>query len=476
MQLVRIADDAFCIAVLGDFLGDRSWFPGMAEVTWEPRRATADTILTLAGLRPRIQVTVGDGDESEETEEVEFSRMENFEPWDLFQRLSLFAPYRDAREAAKHGPFESDLPQDGPPVGGGGITPGLETDEGSALLDMILDQPPPPEEGALPRTQEELASFVREVVRPHLVRPDADAPTRVAAVDEEASLRMSALIHSETFQRLEGLWRSMVVLLSKIDTIGKVRVYLVHLPKEELEQDLLEGGDPLRSRLHHLLSAPELGVPGRRWAVVAGAYGFQFGHNDFSLLGRIAQVAKAADVPWISSVHPAAVGDEGLRGGTSAVGFHDPPEGWTRLREKPEAAWLGLTYPRFLVREPFGSSARGSKVFNFRERATSQGDFLWGDGAIVCAALLAQGFVAEGLGFRPEERLELGGMPLGGSWEGSGTPSTPVEMPLSVTMAEDLARLGLIPFLGFPERAGVRVGGFRSVVSSGASLEAWWKG
>ena len=209
--------------------------------------------------------------------------------------------------------------------------------------------------------------------------------------------------------------------------------------------------------------------------MVAGAYGFQFGPDDFSLLVRIAQAAKAADVPWISSVHPAAVGDEGLSGGTSEVGFQAPPEGWTQLREKAEAAWLGLTYPRFLVREPFGSSARGSKVFDFQERAISQADFLWGDGAMLCAALLAQGFVAEGLGFRPEDRLELGGMPLGGSWEGSGTPSTSVEIPMSVTMAEDLARLGLIPFLGIPERAGVRIGGFRSVASSGASLEAWWK-
>jgi type VI secretion system protein ImpC len=473
MQPVRIADDAFCIALLGDFLGEESWFPGVAEVTWDPRRATPDTVLGLAGLRPRIRVPVGEG---EETEEIEFSSLESFEPGDLFQRLSLFAPFRDSREAAKLGPLDSAPPQEtGPPVGGGGMNPGPEANEGSNLLDMILDQAPPPEEGALPRTREELESFVREVVRPHLVRPDDDAPTRVAAVDEEASALMSGLIHSGTFQRLEGLWRSMVVLLSRIDTIGKVRVYLVHLPKGELERDLLEGEDPLRSKLHDLLSAPELGVPGRKWAVVAGAYGFQFAPNDISLLGRIAQVAKAADVPWISSIQPETVRDQGLDGKSSKVGFQGPPEEWTRLREKPEAAWLGLTYPRFLVREPFGRSPRRSKVFDFQERATSPGDFLWGEGAILCAALLAQGFVADGLGFRPEDRLELGGMPLSGSWEESGTPSTPVEIRLSVTMAEELARLGLIPFLGFPERAGVRVGGFHSVAFSGASLQAWWK-
>ena len=208
---------------------------------------------------------------------------------------------------------------------------------------------------------------------------------------------------------------------------------------------------------------------------MAGVYGFQFAPNDIGLLERIARVAQAADVPWISSIQPEAPGDECPEGRSLEVGFQDPPEEWIRLRDSPEAAWLGLTYPRFLVREPFGGSRRRSKTFDFRERVTSPGHFLWGDGAILCAALLAQGFVAEGLGFRPENHLELGGMPLGGLREESGAPSTPVETRLSVTMAEDLAGLGLIPLLGFPERAGIRVGGFHSVAPPRASLAAWWK-
>jgi type VI secretion system protein ImpC len=482
MEPVHIADDTFCIAVLGDFLGDR--IHGITGGTWEPKRITPDTILHLAGLRPRIREAVG---AEGEAVELEFHDLEGFDPRILFQRLDAFAPFRRAREAAESGEI---LPasgqgtgsgqETGPSDGGGDAAAAGQDEGGAGLLDRILDQAPPPEEGAVPRTRDELDSFVRAVVRPHLVRPDTDAPARVAAVDREASVLMSDFIHSETFQRLEGLWRSLVVLLSRIDSVGKVRVYLVDVPREELENDLVEGDDPPGSKLHDLLSAPQLGVPGRRWSVVVGAYGFRLVPKDIGLMKGIARVARAADVPWISSLLHGPRHDSGSQGGDSGPALPEPvlpepPEEWNRFRGNPEASWLGLTYPRFLVREPHGLSRRSAKDFQFREEIDSPDQLLWGDGAILCAALLARGFASEGRGFRSENHLDLGGLPLYGE-AGAAGPSTSLEVRLSVGMAGELQQLGLIPLLGFPERAGVRVGGFHSVAASGAPLQAWWKG
>ena len=103
MEPVRMADDTFCIAVLGDFLGDRLQAE-VTEVTWEPKRVTPDTVLNLAGLRPHIRVAVGD---EGETEGVEFDGLAALDPRLLFQRLEAFAPFREAREAAKIGPILS---------------------------------------------------------------------------------------------------------------------------------------------------------------------------------------------------------------------------------------------------------------------------------------------------------------------------------------------------------------------------------
>lgn len=470
MQPVRITDDAFCIAVLGDFLGAGSGSQGTAGVTWEPRRATPDTVIGLTGLRPRIRVSVG---EDAAVEEVEFSSLESFEPWDLFRRLQLFGPIREARKAAEMGPSEP-----GRTVGGTGRAPWPESRNetgGGSLLDAILDETEPPEDGTLPHSREELDAFVKKVVRPHLVEADTERPKRVAAVDQEASRLMSSLLHCENFQRLEALWRSLVVLLSRIEATGKIRVYLVHLPKGELEQDLLGTDDPTRSRLHDLLSDPGLGVQGRRWAAVVGAYGFGLEGDDVHLLERLALVAQAAQVPWLSSVRAEAADDGGPEGKDLMAGFRHPSEAWARFRERPEAAWMGLTYPRFLVREPYGPSSRRSKVFEFRETTASPGDFLWGEGAILCAILLAQGFATHGWSFRPEDHLELGGMALSGKGGDAGPPPASIQAPLSIGMTGELTGLGLIPLMGFPERAGIRIGGFGSAASSGESLAAWWR-
>ncbi len=327
---------------------------------------------------------------------------------------------------------------------------------------------PQAQEG-LPRTREELDDFVRAAVRPHLVRPDTDAPGRVARVDEAASSLMSSLLHDPAFQEVESLWRSLVFLLSRVDTYGKVRVYAVHLPREELDRDLTGPAGHPGSRLHGLLARPDLGAPARRWSLAVGAYTFGAGPRDLELLARIAAVARATGIPWVSSFHAAPSGP-GSEPGPGAF-----PEEWAAFRRRPEASWLGLTYPRFLVREPFGAARRSSRPFDFQEGVSSREDLLWGHGAFLCAALMGQGYAARGWGFRAEDWLEMEGMPQASP--GVGGESTPLstEATLDLGMANRLMEAGIITLLPFPTRAAVRLGGIPSVSAGGAPLSGWWR-
>jgi len=467
MQLVRATDDTFCIAVLGDFLGEGSGSPHGIKSSWIPQRATPDTVMKLAGLRPRLRVPSLTG---EEGEEVVFSSLEGFDPVELFQKLAIFGPFREAREAARTGRPETGQPEMAPGL------PRIEERGDGDLLNAILDVTQPSVEAPEPGTSEELDAFVKEAVRPHLVRDDRDAKNRVAAVDEAASLRLSEILHAGSFQQLEAIWRSLVFLLSRIDTTGKVRVYLIHLPRPELERDLSENEDPVRSRLYDLLSAAELGAPGRRWALATGAYQFGSDPLEITLLERLARVAQAADVPWISAARPAWADESELHRQQGRSRFTAPPAAWTRFRTRPEAAWLGLTFPRFLLREPHGKAHRRGRVLDFRETTTSHTHLLWGLGPFLPAALLAQGFAAEGWGFPPENHLDVGGMPLGELQEDLGGSLSPVELSLSPGEVQMLMETGLMPLLGFPERAGIRMGGIHSVSASESSLAAWWRG
>ncbi len=98
MEPLREIDDTFCIAVLGDFLGTPSGAPGGGEASWTVRRATPDTVLKLLGLRPTLRVpNPGDG----RLQEIPLSNLDGFQPEDLFRRLDLFGPLRQAREEAR---------------------------------------------------------------------------------------------------------------------------------------------------------------------------------------------------------------------------------------------------------------------------------------------------------------------------------------------------------------------------------------
>lgn len=463
MQAVPKTDDTFCIGVLGDFLEASSDDPATSGVAWTPRRATPDTVLRLAGLRPELSVG-GGGDEATR---VELSSLEGFDPVHLFEHLPRFAPLRVARERVGEARAGTPSPQregSSPSHAGSPLGPNL--------LDSILDQAEA-ESGVL-ESEDELESFVRRVVRPHLVRDESEIRRQRSALDEQASAYVSELLHVREFQRLEAVWRSLVFLLSQADASGsgKVRVYFVHLPKDELRKDLEGVEEPSASKLYGLLSSPDLGVAGRRWAVVAGIYPFRVEPRDLSLLEGIAGVARAADVPWLSSlrVQTPETGHGGI-----IESFGDAGDQWARFRRSPEAEWLGLTYPRFLLREPHERSARGSKGFAFREKVEGQADLLWGDGAILCLALLAQGFAAGGWGFRPEDHAEVGGMPLVEIELLSGARPTSVEIRLTMEMAADAVRTGLIPIIGMPERAGIRIGGLHSCSASGAPISGWWR-
>ncbi len=466
MQRVRATDDTFCIAVLGDFLWKGPRLPGASEVTWEPLRATPDSVMDLAGLRPRIRASLGPDSEQEE---LEFRTLQDLHPDKLFRELDLFRPLRVGRERAEKGDAKGPGQDQGPRAASE-----VETADGERLLDAVLDATQPETARPEPGSPDDIGAFARQVVRPHLVPDQSDARARIAAVDRVASQAMSCLLHLESFQSLEAIWRSLVFLLSRIDTTGKVRVYLVHLPFEDLRSELSSSEDPLRSRLFELLSSPRLGAPGRRWAVVTGAYRFGLESEEVELLGRIARVARAADVPWISNFSPdVGQGRESPDPG-SGEWMARASERWGRLRARPEASWVGVTFPRFLLREPYGASPSRKDAFDFREAVKEKGHLLWGDGAFLPVVLLAQGFVTQGWGLRPEHHLDLGGMPLAPTGEGVGAPQSSLEVSVTQADARILAERGIMPLLGFPEKAGVRVAGIHSLAGPTAPLAAWW--
>ena len=72
----------------------------------------------------------------------------------------------------------------------------------------------------------------------------------------------------------------------------------------------------------------------------------------------------------------------------------DDAPAWQGLRQLPEAALVGLAVPRFLLRLPYGENTTSIDKFSYEEMSPppNPSHYLWGNPALACATLLAQGF------------------------------------------------------------------------------------
>lgn len=488
----------FCIVVFGDLSArDHRDAPGPATASWSAVPATPDNLPGLAGFRPSLELPLrGEG---ADVVRIELRELNHLHPDTLFREHPLFGPLREARRAVREGrepgieldaggssasrPPERERREAEESSGRDRRAGPAPTEGDGGLLDEIVDRSEPGgREGARrPSPDDELLSFVREIVRPHLVPAEPDRSADLAAVDRAASELMRRVLHAEPFRAAEALWRALVFLLSRIDTTGKVRVHLVDVSKKELERDLAAAGDPAESKLGRILADPASAGGPFRWALAVGAYAF--GPGEASLFGSIGRAARTADVPWVSAADPrlAGVGTDEPGAGETGPGETAWPGEWRDLREAGAAAWLGLAVPRFLLREPWGSElAPSCRAFAFHEEP-AEGDenrggprpLLWGNPAFLVAAVLARAFAREGWGFSPSSALDLGQVPVAPG-VADDRAATVTEIRLRPSTAGRLTEAGFMGVIGVPAEARLRVAGVRAIASGRGGLAAWW--
>ena len=86
---------------------------------------------------------------------------------------------------------------------------------------------------------------------------------------------------------------------------------------------------------------------------------------------------------------------------------------WRVLRGLPEARYLGLALPRFLIRLPYGKDTESTELFDFEEISGSAAheDYLWANPAFAAALLLAQTFTEQGWELHPGTLSDITGPP-----------------------------------------------------------------
>jgi type VI secretion system protein ImpC len=480
-------ETSFRVALLGDFSGRENrgvCETGDALARRRPRevdRDDLDDVLSKLGVSLRIRLPGG----RSPSIGLRFRELDDFHPDRIFARVGIFRSLRETRRALQDprtfAAAAADLRGEGSaegssPARGTGVEPEIYAIASGDLLDHVLEET---EERPAGGEKEERDGawdlFLREIVGPYLVpRDDPRQAEMVAAVDAAAAGMMRSILHQPDFQALEAAWRAVHFLLSRVETGERLSVHLVDVSKAELAKDLLGSGDLRAAGTYRLLAESTVETPGAApWAMLAGIFPFDRTREDVALLERIARIAARAGAPFVAG---ASVRPPGRKASEVAT---TPTKAWDALRALPEAAYLGLAFPRFLLRLPYGPDTDPLETFDFEEMPGDpvRAEYLWGNAAVVCACLLAQRFAVSGWTMRPGAAREIGGLPLHVFGPRADRRATPcAEVVLTESAAEAIMEQGIMPLLSFPGRDTVLLARFQSIADPPVRLAGRWEG
>lgn len=474
----------FNILVLGDFDGRSS--RGVIEplANRQPAALAVDTIESFLE-RLKAEVQFSQVATAAAPLRIKSAGLDDLHPDHLFSQLDLFAGLRQTRQqlldpktaaAAAQEVRSWAAPTDAAPA----PTPptprppapgpaGAETD--AQTMERLLGRKP----SAAMATRSATADFIRGIVAPYVVSaPAADQAALVAAVDAAVAESMRHVLHDPAFQELEAAWRGLDFLIRNVETSDTLKIQALNVSRAELAADLMTPEDLRQTTLFRLLVENTVQSPGAEpWALLLGLYSFEQSAEDIQLLGRLARLAQAAGAPFIASAAPGFV-----RGHLQASQAAPTNDVWAALRKEPEAAYIGLTYPHFLLRLPYGQSTDPVSAFAFEEfpAPPEMANYLWGQTPLALGVLLGQQFAASGWGMDPDAGLELAGLPVHLFKQDGESQMTPcAELWLTDTQAERLLAEGLMPFQSVRGKDAIRLLRVQSLRYPPAPLAGRWQ-
>jgi type VI secretion system protein ImpC len=495
-----VSERPFRILILGDFGGRGGRRPperpGAPLSGRKPIRIDRDNIEdAIEAIAPVLELRVADGEAADGPDglTLRFSELDDFHPDRLYGRVPEFRVLQALREQGADPRFaRKPVPAEG--RGGAAAEeaprspPGPHS--GGSLLDRIIGAEPasgptaasPAAEARSPAPTEatDLQAFINRIMAPHAV-PEAtpDQEAALSQLDDLAAEAMRAVLHHPDFQSLESLWRGMDFLVRRIETGPQLQVHLLDVSRAELMEDQAPERPVVETALYRLLVEETVGTAGAEpWSLLVGAYTFGRAPTDASVLGRLADLGRAAGAPWLAGAHPRLVGAASfpaLAELESWSGGVDPA--WAALRRHSSAAYVGLVLPRFLLRLPYGEDTDACEAFEFEEVAgePEHRSYLWGNPALAAALLLAESFTAAGWSMRPGSHLDLSGLPLHLYRSGVEAVAKPcAEVWFRERAAVRVLERGIMPLVSMKDSDAVRLVRFQSLADPPSALAGSW--
>ena len=233
----------------------------------------------------------------------------------------------------------------------------------------------------------------------------------VAAIDEKVSEQLSAVMHHEEFQKLEGSWRGLHHLVFNSETGEDLKIRVLNVGKRELFNDLDRAIEFDQSQTFKKLYSSEFDMPGGMpYGALIGNYEFTNHPEDIDLMEGMSGIAASAHCPFITAPSAELFGFESwteMSGPRDLKKIFEAKEyiKWRSLRESEDSRYLVMAMPRALSRLPYGANTKAVEEFAFEEVPlgddgkpieVSHDSYCWMNAAFVLGAQLTDAFAKYG--------------------------------------------------------------------------------
>ena len=271
------------------------------------------------------------------------------------------------------------------------------------ILDRIIAETKlTPDDEAYDIAKRGVSAFIEELLKPQNENEPvkkAMVDRMIAEIDAKLSRQMDEILHNAEFQALESSWRGLKLLVDRTNFRENIKLEIINASKQDLLDDFEDSPEIVQSGLYKHIYTAEYGqFGGQPVGALIANYFFDPSAPDVKTLQYVASVASMSHAPFIAAAGPKFFGLESFTGLPDLKDLKDHFEGpqfakWQSFREQEDARYVGLTVPRFLLRNPYDPEDNPVKTFVYKENvANSHEHYLWGNTAYAFASRLTDSF------------------------------------------------------------------------------------
>lgn len=281
-------------------------------------------------------------------------------------------------------------------------------------------------------------------------------------IDSLIGEQMNEILHNEKLQAMESAWRGLEDLVQHTNFKANVCIDILDASKDDLQEDFENNssfifGSALFQKVY-ISEYDQYG--GRPFGTLVGLYEFSNTPDDIAWLENMGKIANAAHAPFVSAASHKFFGCdtvEEVEAIKDLEGILSQPKygRWNKFRDSEVSAYVGLTFPRYVLRQPWHPETNPCKKLNFTEHAQGESDkYLWGNSAILMARNLVKSFETSGWCQYirgPKGGGLISGLPVD-TFQMRGEPELqeirpPVEIAIPDYRELEFARGGFIPLI-----------------------------